>query len=366
MALRTMHAAALSAVFLVGGCSFAQNSLFPSSETAGKTVATSSASATPAPTTAKLTPPPVSDGAPTGTFVGKKVIGLRHDLRRLRLTLRQQAHELQAIRDETMRDSEKYHGTIAAISARLQVGTTRGNPILVRQWNTAQNQLNAIGDDVLKMSRLSNSVTSSSALAAYLLDSIHAADQLSGAVDADHRQLQALADDTNRTTVFIERLLSELNTDITRQQQYIAAEHQNLNTLAIAIKNGQLFDGSLVGSGGYSPAAYLTSQPLPPAATDTPLVTIRFDRPFVNYEGPLYAAVKSALNRRPNASFGIVAVSPVGSTPGQQALDAATARRDADRVVQTLRSMGLPADRIRRSASTSETAQSNEVRIFVR
>jgi hypothetical protein len=344
---------------LVGGCSFSHDALFPASGTTGGGAASGTA-------TAKMEPPAIHDGAPTGTFVGQKVVSLRHDLQHLQQTLRGQNDNLQAIRNETMRDSEEYHGTIAAISARLQVGTTRGNPVLVQQWNTAQNQLNAIGDDVLRMSRLSNAVSSSSALAAYLLDSIHAADQLSGAVDEDHRQLQALADDTNRTTVFIQRLLSELNSDIIRQQQYIASEHQNLNTLAIAIKNGQLLDGSLAGSDGFAPATYVSQAPLPSVAAETPLVTIRFDRPNVDYQGPLYAAIKSALRRRPQASFQVVAVAPAGSSPGQQALGAVTAGSQADRVIQSLRSMGLPASRIEKGATTSATAQTSEVRIFVR
>ena len=97
-----------------------------------------------------------------------------------------------------------------------------------------------------------------------------------------------------------------------------------------------------------------------------PLVTIRFDRPNVNYEPALYAAIKSALDRRPNAVFNVVAVSPVGSTPGQQALAASTAKRNADSVLRSLTNMNLPASRVNVSSTTSNAATGGEVQVFVR
>jgi hypothetical protein len=375
MALKTTHAVALCAVILAGGCSFAEDALFPSNGTVDSDQAAPQAAATPAadqPALGKssFVPPGVTAGAPTGTFVGQKVASLRGDLQQLQAKLTQQNQALQGIRNDTVMDSQRYHGTIAAISARLQVGTTRGNPILTQQWNDAQGELDRINEDVLKMNRLANDVSSSSGLAAYLLESVRAARQLSGAVDEDHRQLTVLEDETNRTVVLIERLLSELSADVGRQQQYVAAERQNLNTLAVAIKNGQLYGSSLNGQTGFAPAAY---EPAEPAAapftavsSDAALVTIRFDKPNVNYEGALYAAVKSALDRSPDASFDVVAVSPSGSTPGQQALSASTARRNAEQVLRSLSNMGLPAGRVRLSASTSATARTGEVQVFVR
>ncbi|MBY0432129.1 MAG: hypothetical protein K2Q10_13080, partial [Rhodospirillales bacterium] len=187
----------------------------------------------------------VTPGHNTGTFVGQKVFSLRGDLQRLQATLTQHAQNLQRIRNDTISDSQRYHGTIAAINARLQVGTTPGNPILTGQWNQAQGELDKITEDVLKMNRLANEVSTASAFASFLLNSVQAARGLSGAVEEDHRQLRILEDETNRTVVSIERLLTELSSDIQRQQQYVAAERSNLNTLAVAVKNGQLYGNSL-------------------------------------------------------------------------------------------------------------------------
>ncbi|MGE5546612.1 MAG: hypothetical protein ACM33T_06940 [Solirubrobacterales bacterium] len=365
MALKTTHAAALCAVLLAGGCSFAEDALFPSSGTVQQTNV-----APPALGSGSFEPPGVTAGAPTGTFVGQKVASLRNDLQQLQATLVRHNQALQAIRNDTVQDSQRYHGTVAAVNARLQVGTTPGNPILTQQWNAAQGELDRINDDVLKMNRLSNDVTASSGLAAYLLESVRAARSLSGAVDEDHRQLRILEDETNRTVVLIERLLTELSEDIQRQQQYIANERQNLNTLAVAIKNGQLYGASLATRGGTaSPTSFDAASAAAPRSavvSDDALVTIRFNKPNTDYEGMLYSAVKSALDRRPGATFDVVAVSPTGNTPGSQALGSGAARRNAESVVRSLTNMGLPASRIRVSSTTSAATQTGEVKVYVR
>ena len=360
MVAKTLNAAVLSAAVMLGGCAFIEDSLFPTDAADSRPVA-APVSSTPVVTRSSLD----NSGSSTGTFVGQKVNALRGDLRQLQNTLTQQNQSLGEIRNQTVQDSQQFHGTVAAINARLQVGTTPGNPILAQQWNGAQGELDRINEDVLRLTRLTNEVTTASGLAAYLLESVRAARQLSGAVDEDHRQLAVLEDDTNRTAVLIERLLSELSNDVNRQQRYIAAERQNLNTLAIAIKNGQLYGAALTSSpAGYAPQTF--GAPSQDLAGEMPLVTIRFDKPNVNYESALYAAVKGAIDRRPDAVFDVVAVSVTGNTPGQDALNASAARRSAEQVVRSLNNFGLPADRVRLSSSSKPNGRVGEVLVFVR
>ena len=370
MVLKTVNAAVLCAAVLVGGCAFTEDVLFPTSDESDTEVAAAAPASAPTVSSAPVVVAQVPlDGGPavaTGTFVGAKVNALRGDLQQLQGTLAQHTQTLQGLRNQTVQDSQMFHGTVAAINARLQVGTTPGNPILTQQWNGAQGELDRINDDVLKLNRLSTEVTTSSGLASYLLESVRAARQLSGAVDEDHRQLSILEDDTNRTSVLIERLLSELSGDVNRQQRYIAAERQNLNTMAVAIKNGQLYGAALSSSPvGYAPVTFSNSAPSD-LGGDAPLVTIRFDKPNVNYEGALYAAVKAAMDRRPDASFDVVAVAPSGATPGQDALNGSAARRSAEQVVRSLTNFGLPADRVRVSSTSRPKGRVGEVQVFVR
>lgn len=395
MAFPNTPAVAVCTALILGGCSYVEDALFPSSDEGGARTAERievypSRPAAPAPAVSAVqamrpTPaaardfdPPLVEGggagqqtASTGTFVGGKVSALRQELQQLHSTLNAQEAELEAIRGETVADSQRYHGTVAAINARLQVGTTPGNPVLVQQWKEAQAELDEIGDDILQMNRLATEVSSTSTLAAYLLNSVRAALGLSGAVEEDHRQLQRLADDVNRMLVSIERLLNDLSADISRQQQYLTNERGNLNTMAVAIQGGQLYSSNLANRAGSTPGAAVAQASSvatapSPLAPGRPLVVIRFDKPNVPYESALYTAVRSALERRPGATFDVIAVSPVRGSPGQTALAATTARRNAESVLRSLTGMGLPANRVRLSQQSSDQASTGEVQIFVR
>jgi hypothetical protein len=354
MAFKNIPSVAVVATLLLGGCAFADNAMFPP-------LAANGGGSSTKPTLVSEEGPAEGGTSSTGTFVGQKVDSLRNDLHSLQGAIGGQKDQLGQIREQIIRDSQGYHSTIAAIEARLQLGTTPGNPILVQQWNDAQGSLDAVNEDVLKMSRLATDVASTSGMAAYLLESIRAARSLSGAVDEDHRNLRALEDQTNGTTVLIERLLTELSTDVQRQQQYLANERSNLNGLALSIKSGQYIGNSLAFN-------HLGSAPSSsgPISSDRPLVVIRFDRPKVSYEDALYTAVKSALDRRPGATFDVVGVAPIASTPGATALGETSARRNAEIVQRTLTQMGLPSDRVRVLANSSPDANNPEVRVFVR
>jgi hypothetical protein len=315
-------------------------------------------------------PPQVSQGIATGTYVGQRVVELRGELRRLQGQISQQNQQLQAIRSLTVQHSQNYHGTVAAVNSKLQVGTTPGNPTLVNQWNVAQASLAQVENDIAQMNSLANSVAGTSSLSAYLLETTRAAYGLSGAVDADHRQLAILEDEVNRTVVLIDRLLNELSEDVSRQNNYLSSERTNLTTLALAIKNGELL-GSSLGNRAFSSSAPAASgfQSAPvasPGGVRRPLVVIRFDRSNPQYEQPLYNAVSSALQRRPNAMFDLVAIAPNRGNAARVALSASSSKKNAETVLRSLSDMGLPLDRVRLSALTSNTVATNEVHVYVR
>jgi hypothetical protein len=312
-------------------------------------------------------------GRPTGTLVGQKVGQLRGELQRLKGQLGAQNGQLQQIRHTTTNNAQRYHGTVAAVTARLQLGTTPGNPILVNQWNAAQAELDRISGDIATMNSLANQIASNSSLAAYVLESARAAYGLSGAIDEDHRQLALLEDQTNRAVVLIDRLLGEINEDVARQTSYVAGERGNLTTLAAAIKNGELHGSSLMtrafaAAGGQGPTYAISSTPRSGfiAGGRQPLVVIRFDRPDVPYQQALYTAVAKTLQVRPEANFDLVAVTPNRGNASEQAMAQSTIKKHTNGVLKTLMDMGLPASRISLSASSSTASASNEVHIYIR
>lgn len=396
----------LAATLLLGGCSFGGDTLWPSltgdepTESAERIPvppspseantqpllrqAGSGQTPAPLPPSSGLAPAPTLSGVagasptlagtPTGTFVGQKTAELRGELQRLNGQLSQQNSQLQQIRQNTTINAQRYHGTVAAITARLQLGTTPGNPILVNQWNAAQAELERVGADIGNLNTLANQIAGNSALAAYVLESARAAYSLSGAVDEDHRQLAILEDETNRTVVLIDRLLSEINEDVARQTAYVANERSNLTTLSAAIKNGELNGPSLLtraytSSAGNQPVSFGTSATPRSgfsAGGRSPLVVIRFDRPDVPYRQALYTAVSKTLEARPNALFDLVAVAPGSGSNSQVALEQSRLKKHTNDVLKALVDMGLPASRVSLGASQNPGASSSEVHLYVR
>ena len=363
------------AALLLAGCEFTDDALIPSltgDDPAGGErieIPASTAEANRLPTlgASSFEPAGVTAGQPTGTEVGRRVDRLRDDLGRLQNSVGNDNSELQTLRQQAIADAVRYQELVARIQARLQVGTTPGNPELVAAWTESQLILDKIADSVGQMAALSNKAANDSALAAFILESVRATYGLTGAVDEDHRQLAVLEDETNRTVVLIDRLLNELNEDIARQTNYVSRERSDLTVLSVAVKNGELFGTSLANR------AYGTAAPLRgPANTvggltnQRPLVVIRFDRPNVPYQEPLFTAVSEALNRRPGSVFDVVSIVPQQGTPAQVALDANQARRNAEQVVQSLSGMGLPSDRLSLSSTSSGDVDNNEVHIYVR
>ncbi len=388
------HLGVVVAALLLSGCSYADSvwssltgddSDQRSSSGGGRVIAIppSQAEANPQPTlgappslgTGTYTAQPVTPGSPTGTFVGSQVQQLRGDLQRLQDNINRHNAELQQVRQAMAQDAANYYSLVGTINSRLQVGTTPGNPQLVSQWNQAQGALARMSDDIAKLNNLSNQAASDSSLAAFILEAVKAAYGLQGAVDEDHRQLSQLENDVNRTVVLIDRLLNALSDDIARQSTYVSNERANLVTLALAIKNGELYGQSLANR-AFGTAAHAAVAPPPRAAAAAPrvaaasdrrpLVVIRFDRPNVSYEQALYTAVSRALERRPSAAFDLVAVAPNAGSAAQAALNADASKRNAQNVLHSLTNMGLPPERVTLSATTSASVQTNEVQIFVR
>jgi hypothetical protein len=316
-----------------------------------------------------------SAGPSTNTAVGQKVTELRADLERVKSNLAKRRDDLKAVRLKIEQDSFGYYSLLGQISSHLQVGTTPGNPQIVAQWNSAQTQLDHMSDDASELSKISTAAAGDSSFASYIVNATRAAFSLQGAVDEDHRNLKALETDANSTTVAIDSLLTSLSDEIARQSAILSNEHNNLETLSLAIKNGQLYGPSLAtrafnsdtrapvgaprsAAGGHAMAV--------PETSGRPLVVIRFDRPDVPYEEQLYNAVSQALERRPGARFEIVAVAPGSANPATATVGANASKQNAESVRRSLVNMGLPADRMSMSATSSAELQDGEVRIYVR
>lgn len=392
IALHTSRAVVIAASLLLFGalssCSGTVDSLWPSfsgdkptgaggqivsppssGELAGQPVIDSAtAGAPPLLGNTNFSPMQPSQGAPTGTMVGQRVIQLRGELQALDGRIGQHNARLQELRAITAGNAQRYHGTVAAVTARLQLGTTPGNPIVINQWNAAQADLDRLSSDISALNGLSNAVAEDAGMGEFMLETARATYGLAGAIDEDHRQLGILEDETNRSLVLIQRLLGELSTDIGRQTGYVGNERARLTTLANGIKKGVMFGETLASGATLAPvgSTAFSGGSSGIAAVGRPLVVIRFDRSDIDFEQPLYSALTRALESRPDARFDVVSVVPAGGNASDMRRSQTQSRRNAEAVMASIADMGLPASRLSISSTTSGDVSSNEVRVYMR
>lgn len=314
---------------------------------------------------------------PTETIVGRKVDELRTDLFALQGRVSGLAEKLRGIEDRGQRQSAEYNASIATINTQLQSGTTPGNPRLVQRLNVAEKNLDDLSQNVADLNTLAVEVANTASMSSFLLENARAAYGLSGAIEEDHAHLAQLEDQINGAVVSIDRLLNNVNDDITRTASFLSSERGNLRTVSLAVTNGDMYGKSLANkvfaSGTAGPSSFM--QPASYGASGgmmsgpgghRQLAKIRFDNPDVDFEQPVYLAVSEALEKFPQASFEVVAVHPTGGNAAQNTIESTRARRNAERVMRSLTQMGLDLSRIDLSYAPSADAQTNEVHIFLK
>ena len=349
----------------ISGCSFTSDALFPSlfgSDEQEEMVA--NGGVLPELGSTNFEPVDVSDGNETGTFVGQKVVAFRNELNQLQKSIVVYNEDLQKVRASVINNAMQYHKTIGAIEAKLQVGTTPGNPHMYGLLQSAQNNIQTMSANTLTLEGLSAKVTSDAAMTTYLLDSIRAAYSVSGAVDEDHRQLRILENETNQTTILINSLLHEVNSDVERQRQYIDSAKNSIVDLNEAIKVGSYGVSNVPFSAvsASRPVAYNASATTSVATSGKPLFTAKFNKSNVDYKDGLKQAVRQAQNAKPTVRFNVVAVTPSSASR----LSKQSAQNYASTIFKEMVEMGVGADKISLSSKSSGEATSAEVQIFVK
>ena len=300
------------------------------------------------------------------TYVGERIIEMRQEYGNLVSAVTDSDNGFTKLKEQGIASAEVYHSTVAAISARLQIGTTPGNPVLLDQYEKAQTELAEVGAQGQIIVDLGNQIALLSTRVSYLMDQTRSAKRLRGAVDEDHRRLSLLQDDLKRKSVEITRLLENLNETVRRRDIYLAAERRRLTLLASAISVGESFG---MGLGSIKSLPVDTDNSNLEKKSDAnlsgnPIAVIRIDGSSNKFTQGLFGAVSAALDRAPNATFTLVAVSSSAGNASEKAQRAAYAREDAGKVVSSLISMGMPADRLSVTELALANVENTEVRLY--
>jgi hypothetical protein len=297
-------------------------------------------------------------GTDTGTAVGHTITSLRASLQDAANRTLGAGQQYAKLRNSSAQQLAVYFQAQAQISARLQIGTTRANPQLVAQWNTAQAALDQLTANINALSALIAQINGYVPKVRALADQIQTTVSVPGGVEEDHRQLGVMEDEANQVVVVLDRLGRDAPADLRRQTLTLTNERARLAQLANGIKAGDLYAG---GTAGAAPA--MSAAPVAPNGGTVPIVTIRRTG---NYQKPLYDALTQALRNQPTASFHVVGVAPTrGSAAALQAAQN-DARNRAQQVMHTMTEMGVPAARMDLSSATDPSLRTSEVRVFLR
>lgn len=301
------------------------------------------------------------------TLVTRKVADLNRDLSTLQGNLSKFQDRLQSLQSKSDSDAAQYYELVAAINTELQSGTTPGNPVLVERWNAAQTRLDSMSQSSGLLNELATDLANEASKASFLQENVRAAYGLSGAVKADHDALRSLEDNVNQSIINLNRLLTSTSDEINRRGAYLRSERSNLQTLSLAVANGDLY-GQNISNTIYKKATAVGEGAFQQSSAPVrgrPLVIIRFDRANVNYQEALYSAVSQALEKYPSARFDLVAVSSARGNPAEMALASSEARKNGEAVLRSLAQMGLPVERVRLNAANSADVRNSEVHIYM-
>ena len=308
----------------------------------------------------------------SGTFVGQKINPLREDFLAVGEAFVIHRDSYEEVKSRVYGSSTEFYGTIAAINTKLQLGTTPGNPVLVRQYDQAQTELDNIEEFMREINLLNQKVNADAGVVALLKSTLNKTLRLAGAIDQDHRQLEVLEDDTEKLEIDIARLINEITEEISRQAGFTKIENQNMLVMAVAIRNGEamgtgILNRSFLAAQALADAGPPDQQLDVPQVTITglPLVVIRFDDPDINYEKTLFDAIGTTVDKKSDAIFGLVAVAPIGKNEGETRINSSKVKKYAERVLRSLVSFGLPSKKVALTAKTSGDVVVPEVHIYV-
>ena len=304
--------------------------------------------------------------SPIFTYVGQRIVEMQGEFNKLDADIKQGEDNFQELRFNGIKSAENYHSIVAAIAARLQIGTTPGNPILLSQYEQAQTVLSEVGAQGQNLVDVGNKIALYSTRVSYLLEQARSAKKLRGAVDEDHRNLSFFQDSLKRRSVDVLRTLEELNETVRRRDIFLAAERRRLTQLANAISVGESFGlglGTLNSLPAVNDETANEGRRSNNNVSPNPIAIFRINEQE-NYEQNLFGAISATLDKAPKSKFTLVAVSSSAGNSSEQAQRAANARDNISKLISSLVSMGMPVDRISVSSLSAASVENTEIRLY--
>ena len=175
----------------------------------------------------------------SNAFMKSKIANLTSEKDQLKKLVESRKDSLQAMRNETNTAVSDYRNSVAKINAKLQVGTTPGNPELMDEWKNARAKLERVNNLSFDIKRLVSDVEADQSMVDYMIGSIQASYNISGTTEDEHKQLKSLEDEVRQIGASISTFARKIDAEAERQQSYVSIEKNNLNDVAFNIKNSK-------------------------------------------------------------------------------------------------------------------------------
>ena len=150
------------------------------------------------------------------TYVGQRILEMQEEFNKLDDDIKQGQDSFEELKFNGIKSAENYHSIVAAIAARLQIGTTPGNPILLNQYELAQTELAEVGAQGQSLVDVGNQIALFSTRVSYLLEQARSAKKLRGAVDGSQKFI-FFSRYSKRRNVDVLRTLEDLNETVRRR-----------------------------------------------------------------------------------------------------------------------------------------------------
>lgn len=176
----------------------------------------------------------------TGTYVGGKINEFNTLIRGTEGNVTLILQSTRELYENAISEVSQYHLTMSEIEAKLQLGTTPGNPLLIARYDAAHEKLNQITNIIGKMDGLAKEFRQTSDQMNTLSEHIKATLHIPGALDEDHAHLILMSETLSKVQSAITQTLEVLNANEKRQNDWLMGEKIRFSNLSLAIDKGKI------------------------------------------------------------------------------------------------------------------------------
>ena len=127
-----------------------------------------------------------ASNTPIVSEVSKKIAAIETKLRQIQKNIKKASDSFHELKSKSANEADRYYELVARVRARLQNGTTPGNPELTDMWKQASSLLSGSDKNMSETAKLSSEMVRAKNELDSLLETIRETFSVPGAMEIDH------------------------------------------------------------------------------------------------------------------------------------------------------------------------------------